>query len=54
MTQPTPEAPVPSGRASVDAVTVDEQETLRLADPNRAADPDATRPMSLADLLDND
>ncbi|GAA0740323.1 hypothetical protein Drose_03605 [Dactylosporangium roseum] len=59
MTQPTPGAhPGATGRASIDAVTADEQETLRLDGSGRTADrvndPDATRPMSLADLLDSD
>ncbi|GAA2610223.1 hypothetical protein GCM10010399_46290 [Dactylosporangium fulvum] len=59
MTQSTSGAhPVATGRASIDAVTADEQETLRLDGSGRAADrandPDATRPMSLADLLNSD
>jgi hypothetical protein len=49
MTQPTPESQS-AFLASTDEVSADEQETLRLDQP----DPDATRPMSLADLLDND
>ncbi|MFC5000485.1 hypothetical protein ACFPIJ_21930 [Dactylosporangium cerinum] len=53
MTQPTPETspqhhPDPNPGAGQPAA--DEQPTVRLA----PADPDATRPMSLADLLDSD
>jgi hypothetical protein len=55
MTQPSPDparaaavgsAPVPAPGD----VPADNQETVRLDKP----DPDATRPMSLADLLDSD
>jgi len=49
MTQPTPDNQA-NFLASTDDVSPDEQETLRLDQP----DPDATRPMSLADLLDTD
>jgi hypothetical protein len=48
MTQPTPEA-----QSDFESEPADEQETLRLDGADRA-DPDATRPMSLADLLDSD
>lgn len=54
MTQPTPETPQhgPSAEHRLDAeqLPADEQPTLRLA----PADPEATRPMSLADLLNSD
>ena len=54
MTQPTPETPQlgPDAQHGSDAEqpAADEQPTVRLA----PADPDATRPMSLADLLNSD
>jgi hypothetical protein len=48
MTQPTPETP--QHDADAEQPAADEQPTVRLA----PADPDATRPMSLADLLNSD
>jgi hypothetical protein len=54
MTQPTPETPRHGtdahDRADAEQPPADEQPTMRLT----PADPDATRPMSLADLLDSD
>ena len=54
MTQPTPETPQHGSdaqhRSDAEQPAADEQPTVRLA----PADPDATRPMSLADLLNSD
>jgi hypothetical protein len=54
MTQPTPETPRHGtdthDRTDAEQPAADEQPTVRLV----PADPDATRPMSLADLLGND
>lgn len=49
MTQPTPDA-TPQHRSDAEQPPADEQPTMRL----EPADPDATRPMSLADLLNSD
>ena len=49
MTQPTPEGS-PQYGADAEQPPADEQPTMRL----QPADPEATRPMSLADLLDSD
>ncbi|WP_327006440.1 hypothetical protein OHA72_03665 [Dactylosporangium sp. NBC_01737] len=54
MTQPTSETPQHGTDAQhgtdLEQPPADEQPTMRLA----PADPDATRPMSLADLLNSD
>ena len=52
MTQPTPETSPQhhADAAEAEQPAADEQPTVRLA----PADPDATRPMSLADLLNSD
>ena len=49
MTQPTPETS-PQHHPDAEQPPGDEQPTMRL----EPADPDATRPMSLADLLNSD
>jgi hypothetical protein len=49
MTQPTPETS-PQHQSDVEQPPGDDQPTVRL----QSEDPEATRPMSLADLLNSD